>query len=427
MVISTRRFRALRSVADTVHCIPPWGIRASMTDERSRVVQEHEGVVVVGAGAAGHGCARALSEAGFPGRIRVVNGEGGHPVNRTLVDTGILPGLLTSEQIALPPVADVEVIDGRAIRLRPKVRSVVLEDGRTIAGDAIVLACGAVPRTLDRQIEVEHGVQQHLLHGVDDAERLRRALPEPAGTPIVVLGAGFIGAEVASHYAAAGARVTLIGRSPLPLRAAVGAVIASRLAVLHAERVDARLGVGVSAIRTRDRRSNEGSGVVVELDDGTAVTGDVLVIALGSRPAAAWAGFADAIPVDDRFRVQAHPGLYAAGSAAAPLLPWGRVRTDHWDAAAAQGAHAARALLHDLGLESDPGPWAPVQGFSLMVHGSVLAACGVFPPDAAEASVEFEGGGLVTEFRAGGVLNGVAGWNAGAHLVHAAARLTRGG
>ncbi len=383
---------------------------------------EHD-VVIVGSGAAGHSCARTLRSEGFAGRIRILNGEGGPAINRTLVDTGVLPGLLTGAQIALPPLPDAEVIDARAVRIDGSTRTVVLDDGRELRADALVLASGSMPRPLDDAIEIDAGVRQHALHSAEDAERLRSAVPELEGASIVVLGAGFIGAEVASHYVGVGARVTLIGRSRLPLREAVGADISVRLAALHAERVDARLGARVVAIRPADAPGRD-DAAIVQLDDGSEIAGDALVVAVGSEPAASWAGFDGAIAVDDRFRVPGMPGVYAAGSVSAPELPQGRVRVDHWDAATAQGAHAARAVLHDLGVADDPGAWAPTTGFSLMAYGAVIGARGVRSPDAQETSDDLGGGGLLTDFAdASGRLTGVAGWNAGPHLMRAAARL----
>lgn len=383
---------------------------------------EHD-VVIIGSGASGHSCARVLRTEGFTGRIRLMNGEGGPAINRTLVDTGVLPGLLTGAQIGLPPLTDVEVLQGRAVALDAAARAVVLDDGSELRGDVLVLATGSAPRSLDARIHVDEAVRQHVLHSVADAEGLRRAIPDPQGSRVVVLGAGFIGAEVASHFAGAGAAVTLMGRSPLPLLGAVGAGIAARLAALHEERVDARLGVDVLAVRAAGIPGRE-DAVVVELADGSTVTGDALVVAVGSDPDVAWAGLDGAIAVDDRFRVPAHPGLYAVGSIAAPQLALGRMRVDHWDAATAQGAHAARAVLHDLGLGEDPGPWAATTGFTLMVHGAVVAARGVRAVDAREATEQLDGGGLLTDFSsASGVLTGVVGWNAGPRVMQAAARL----
>lgn len=376
------------------------------------------GVVIVGSGAAGHSCARTLRSLGFTGLVRVVNGEGGAPINRTLVDKGVLPGLLTGGQIALPALADVEVVDARAVRLRAHDGAVVLDDGSELRGDALVLASGSIPRELDATVEVDPAIRPHLLHGVRDAQRLRDALPDPQRAKLIIIGAGFIGAELASHYAGVGARVTLIGRSALPLRGAVGGDIAARLAELHRSRVDARLGLDVRAVR------RGGSGVVVELADGSEVTGDAVAIAAGSRPDLDWAGFGDAAAVDDRLRAARWPGVYASGGAAAPMLAGTHVRIDHWDAAVAQGAHVAKTVLHDLGLGEDPGAYVARTGFTLMVHGAVVAARGTRRADAVETTTALDGGGMLTEFAApDGTLTGVAGWNAGPQLQQVAARL----
>lgn len=382
---------------------------------------EHD-VVIIGSGASGHSCARMLRSEGFAGRIRLVHGDAGAPVNRTLVDKGVLPGLLTGEQIALPTLVDVELIPARAVELRSAARSVVLDDGRVLHGDALVLACGSGPRALDPEVAVDEAVRLHRVHDVADAEGLRRAIPEAAGAHVVIVGAGFIGAEVSSHFAAAGARVTLIGRSRLPLRAAVGVEIAHRFATLCAERGDVRLGVRVQAIRADAARGQDAA--VVELEDGSTIDADAVVVAVGSQPAAQWAGFPGAIAVDDRFRLPATPGVYAIGSAAAPSLDGLPTRVDHWDAATAQGAHAARTVLHDLGLGDDPGTWRATTGFSLMVHGAVIAARGVRAADALETSEELDGGGVLVSFStAAGRLAGVAGWNAGPLVARAASLL----
>lgn len=381
---------------------------------------EH-GVVIVGSGAAGHSCARALRAQGFAGRIRLVHGEPGPAINRTLVDKGVLPGLLTGEQIALPALSDVEVIPALAVELRSSPPAVVLDDGSELQGDALVVASGSVPRALDRDVEVDPSVRLHVLHGVADAEELRGAIPEPAAARVVILGAGFIGAEVASHFAGAGAQVTLVGRSRLPLRAAVGDEIAVRIAALHADRVDARLGVGVRVVRSAGRGRD---AAIVELEDGSRIEADAVVVAVGSRADTGWAGFEGAIAVDDRFRMPTAPGVYAVGSASAPELDGVRTRVDHWDAATSQGAHAARTVLHDLSLGDDPGPWRPTTGFSLMAHGAVIAARGVRAADAHETSEQLENGGMLARFStASGRLTGVAGFNAGPHIARAAASL----
>lgn len=382
---------------------------------------EHS-VVIVGSGAAGHACAKTLRAEGYEGSIRLVHGEHGPAIDRTLVDKGVLPGLLTAEQIALPPVAGVEVIDGRAVELWASTRTVVLDDGRELQGDALVLAPGSGPSALDEAVHLDAAVRLHFVHSVRDAEGLRHAVAASPGARIVILGAGFIGAAAASHFAEIGAQVTLVGRSRLPLRAAFGDEIAAHVAARHAEVVDARLGERVHAIWAR---AGAPDAAVVELDDRTRIEADVVVVAVGSRPATRWAGFEGPIAVDDRFRVPAAAGLYAVGSASAPEVDGVRMRVDHWDAAVTQGAHAARALLHDLGAGVDPGPWRPTSIFTLAAHGAVVVGRGARGADAVETVERVDGGGLLVRFSTpSGRLTGLAGLGPGGRLVRAASELT---
>lgn len=382
-------------------------------------------VLIIGSGAAGHSCARTLRAEGFRGDIRLVEAEGRAAINRTLVTKALLPGLLTEAQIAMPPLVDVEVIAARARRFDADSRSVTLDDERVIRGDAIVLACGSAPAPLGTVVAVDAAVRVHAIHGARDAARLREAVPDPDGARVAVLGAGFIGAEVASHYASAGAHVTLIGRSPLPLRAAVGDDIAARLAALHAERVDARWGVGVRVVQSLGTPSRP-DAVEIELDDGSVLCADALVVAVGSSPVSGWAGFDGAIEVDSRFRLHAPRGVYAAGSVAASDLHGVALRVDHWDAAASQGAHVAKSVLHDFGLGDDPGSWSATTGYSLAVYGATVTARGVRGPGSRDEAVGIEGGGMLTHFMTpSGRLAGVAGWNAGAHVARQATRLSR--
>lgn len=389
-----------------------------MTDQRPTVL-------IIGGGAAGHACASALRREGFDGEVTVVHGEEGPPINRTLVDKGVLPGLLDRDQIALPPVEGVEVLRSRAERLEAAEAAVVLADGRRMRADALVLACGSAPRPLDARIPVDPAARLHRLHGAADAVALREAVPDPDGRRIAVLGAGFIGSELATHYAGAGAEVVLVGRSELPMRAAVGSLVAARLAELHRARVDARLGVDVAAILVDDATGR----TVIELADGSAIDVDAVVVAQGSDPASAWAGWPDGIPVDDRLRAADRAGVYAAGGSALLDLGGARTRIDHWDAAVAQGAHAARAVLHDFGAGEDPGPYLPRSGFTLMAHGSVIGGRGVLLPGGEERAfagdeAQLPDGALLAEcLAADGSLTALAGFDAGAALVREAARL----
>ena len=389
------------------------------------------GVLIVGGGAAGHACAAKLRTQGFDGPVRVLDAEPDRPINRTLVDTGVLPGLLTPEQIQLHPVAGVDLIAGRAVGLNMARRSVTLADGRELRADALVLASGSVPRGLGPATTVARGSRVYQLHTAADALALRAALPDPARTRIAILGSGFIGAEVASHFRAAGSQVLLLGRSAQPLRAAVGTRIAEQLAELHRDRVDARFGSDLVAVEPgRGARA-----VTLTLGDGTREDVDVLVVAQGTVPATDWAQAAGGIRVDLALRVVGATSVYAAGSAAVLSIDGSPMRIDHWDDAAAQGAHAARTILHDLQGAEDPGAYLPRAGFTLQVYGTVIAARGIRPAQGSErdaaAALELEPSfrpeGLLTEhLHRDGSRAGVAGYNAGAALVRLAAGIGSG-
>lgn len=383
-------------------------------------------ILIIGGGAAGHACARTLRAEGHTGTITIVDGEEGPAINRTLVDTGVLPGLLTPQQIALPALENVEILKGQATRLDGRGRAVTLEDGRELRADAIVLACGSLPSQPDALTLARDGLAVHHLHTASDAVRLREALPEPAGARVVVIGAGFIGTEVASHYAGAGAEVTLLGRSAMPLRAAVGAHVARELAAVHHERVNARFGVPVKSVAP----GSPGEPMTVTMADDSTAKADVVVAALGTRPATSWVGDSAGIRVDARLRaLELSSGIYAAGSAALVSLGSGQqLRIDHWDSASEQGAHVARVLLHDLLDATDPGAYVPRSGFILRAYGEVIAARGVLEPGGEEYAKPLQPGGkddgVLTEFRdTDGVITGVAGFNAGAALMKFAAEI----
>lgn len=375
-------------------------------------------VLIVGGGAAGRACAQELLGGGFAGRIQIVDAEPGGSINRTLLDKALLPGLLTREQIALPGIEGVAVTSGEAVAADLGTNTVELRDGRRLSADVVVIATGARPRHPEG-IEAAAEVRLHRLHTADDADALRESIPEAAGRRIAVVGAGFIGTELASHYVAAGAEVVLVGRSSTPLVGALGSEISPRLAALQRERTDARLGAAVRAVTPAGARAR------LSLSDGSSVEVDAVILAHGAVPATGWAGAADGVGVDDRLRGPG-PGWYAAGSAAYIASGSARITTDHWDAAVAQGRHAARTILHDFLGGEDPGPYRPTTGFTLSAFGSTIAARGLRRPDGSERAASWpieapRPDAVLTEFvDTDGAVTGVAGLNAGPAVVRAA-------
>lgn len=402
----------------------PWGYRVSegSSNESGALMPERNPtILIVGGGAAGRACAQELRAGGFQGGIEIVDAEPGGAIDRTLVDKALLPGLLTREQIALPPIEGVVVTTGEAVAADVGTNTVELRDGRRLSADAVVIASGAVPRHADG-IDIASNTPVHRLHTADDAEALRQAIPQADGRRIAVVGAGFTGTELASHYVAAGAEVVLVGRSAMPLVGALGADISPRLAALQRGRTDARLGTTVRAIAPTGARAR------LSLSDGSSVEVDAVILAHGSVPAAAWAGAPDGIRVDDRLRAL-EGRWYAAGSAAYIDSGGARLTTDHWDAAVAQGRHAARTILHDLLGDEDPGPHRPTTGFNLRAFGSTIAVRGLRRPDGSERAAAWpiappRPDSALTEFvAADGTVTGVAGFDAGAAVVRAAAAI----
>jgi NADPH-dependent 2,4-dienoyl-CoA reductase/sulfur reductase-like enzyme len=356
-------------------------------------MRNQEPVVVVGTGAAGHAAASRLRKEGVEGRVVLVHGESPAPYNRTLVDKALLPGLLTAEQVALPALEGVEMVAGRAVALDAEEHLVQLADGRTLPYSALVVTTGATPRASG--LEHQGGVKRIVrMHTAADADWLLALLTPVAGRTVTILGAGFIGSEVASWLVDAGADVHMVSRSELPMAHALGTAVARSLALLHHDKVRTHFGRRVVALTEQAGR------VTVRLDDGHAVVSDVVVVAHGTAPAAAWTGGGDAgLKVDDRLRAADLPDVYAAGAVAVHEDRFGmQYRIDHWDAAAAQGELAALTLMHDRFGIPDPGPYLPDTGFTLSVYRTFVGGFGARVPGSIERHHHLDGGGIVTTF-----------------------------
>ncbi|MFB9959139.1 FAD-dependent oxidoreductase [Agromyces bracchium] len=340
-----------------------------------------EHAVIVGAGAAGWSAADTLVRSGWPGRVTIVDPAGA--TNRTLVNKGVLTGLLTREQLSRPVPTGTDLLQDEVEAIEED-GTVQLRSGGRLAPDAVVIASGSVPRPASFEADAGTPRSRILpLHSADDAERVRRLLPQGGGR-VVILGAGLVGSETASLLADAGVGVTLVARSSLPLRDQLGPAVASELLRRHRDRIRVRTGRSVARATTRS------SSAVIELSDGETLEADAAIVAHGTlahRPASG--SDQGAITVDARLRTGLR-GVYAAGSVASILARGTAIRVDHWDDAAAQGAHAARSILHDLLGGADPGDYGFDSGFSSRIHGSMLTAWGV-ATDRTEWSRHVEG------------------------------------
>ena len=333
-------------------------------------------VVVVGASLAG---LRAVEEAralGFGGRLVVVGAEPHLPYDRPPLSKQVLAGEWEADRTALRtlPYDDLAVewrLGRRAAALSVGERAVLLADGERLAYDGCVLATGAVPRTLPDTPPLA-GI--HVLRTLDDCLALRAELEH--APRVVVVGAGFIGAEVAATCRGRGLAVSVLEALPAPMVRGLGPTLGNALARLHVDHgVDLRLGVGVAGFEGHDRVE----GVV--LGDGTVVAADVVVVGIGVRPATDWlegSGLTveDGVVCDATCR--AAPGVVAAGDVARwpnPLFDGESMRLEHWTNAAEQGAFVARRLLHGNGQTSpfDPVPfvWSDQYDRKIQVVGMV--------------------------------------------------------
>ncbi len=307
-----------------------------------------------------------LRRGGFAGRITVVGAEPHLPYDRPPLSKQVLAGEWSLDRIALAVSADGGLealdldwrLDTRAVGLDPTAREVTLAGGRRVAYDGLVVATGAAPRELPGT-EPLAGV--HTLRTLDDCLALRRHLD--AGTRrVVVVGAGFIGSEVAATCRTAGCDVTLLEALPVPLGRALGDEMGAVMGELHRDHgVDLRLGVGVAGF--------EGDGRVerVRLADGGAVDADLVVVGIGVTPNTGWlegSGLAldDGVVCDATTLVA--PGIVAAGDVARwPSHRFGELmRVEHWDNAIAMGEHAARRLLAEPAFSSGARPGATAPG-----------------------------------------------------------------
>jgi len=322
-----------------------------------------ERIVVVGASLAGLRAVETLRADGYDGHLTLVGAEPHLPYDRPPLSKEILRGEWGPERLALRRDEDrsdayealeVDLLLGRrAIALSPTSRTVTLDDGAELPYDGLVIATGASVRTLPG---VERTIGVFTLRTLDDALAIRAAFE--AGARVTVVGAGFIGAEVAASARAVGLDVVVIEPQPVPLAHALGERMGLVLADLHrSEGVDLRCGVGVEGV--------EGDGRVerVRLSDGSAVDADVVVVGIGVKPETSWlegSGLAlDNGVVCDATLATGSAGVVAAGDVARWHNPlFGEtMRVEHWTNAVEQGVAAARRLLAgDTGAE----PFAPV-------------------------------------------------------------------
>jgi 3-phenylpropionate/trans-cinnamate dioxygenase ferredoxin reductase subunit len=316
-------------------------------------------VVVVGASLAGLRATETLRRDGFDGRLVLVGAEPELPYDRPPLSKQFLAGEAEPDQLGLRKLGydDLAVelrLGTRAERLDLARRALDLDTGERLAFDGLVIATGSAPRVLPNTPDLP-GI--FVLRTLADALAIRSAL---ARRPkVVVVGAGFIGSEVAATCRGRGLDVTLLEALPAPLVRGLGPVLGAVCGELHRDHgVDLRLGVGVAGFEGAERVER------VRLDDGTAVDADVVVVGVGVAPVTGWLE-GSGLTIDNGVvcdeTLVAAPGVVCAGDVTRwpNLLFDGEVmRLEHWTNASEQGVAAARRLLYGDGVA--PGPFASV-------------------------------------------------------------------
>lgn len=306
------------------------------------------GMLIIGGGLAGGTAAEALRDEGFDGDITVVAAEPHPPYQRPPLSKGYLAGDEGSDAVILHPAQwyaerGIRLLTGvAATSLDPAAHAVDLDSGEQLEYGAVLLATGATPRMLPLPGHELPGVMT--LRRLDDSDALAATL-KGGGQRLVVIGAGWIGMEVAATARGFGNEVAILERDAVPLAAALGAEMGEVFRGLHlAHGVDLRTSVGVDRI-VGDVRAE---GVVV---DGETLPADLVLVGVGAAPdtrLAETAGLAllNGILTDSALRTSA-PDVFAAGDVANPFHPvlQRHLRSEHWANALNAGKVAARSML----------------------------------------------------------------------------------
>lgn len=372
-----------------------------------------EHVVVVGAGLGGLRTVEQLRTRGFAGRITLIGAEVHPPYDRPPLSKQILTGAWEPAKATFRDVDALAELDATTVFGRRAVgldsTTVRLDDGTSVTGDAVVLATGVTARRLPDQPE---GVVT--LRTLDDAIALRSAFD--ALSSLLVVGAGFIGAEVACAAHARGVQVTVLEALPVPVERALGREVGALAGRLFTEAgIDLRCGARIT--RFVDERT-------VELSDGSTVSADLVLVGIGSLPDVAWLDGAglqtgDGLACDASGRVLGTSGVWALGDLAA----WwdesrGRHhRNEHWTTTVDQSSVVACDILGaEAPAPTVPYVWSDQFGMKIQTLGRT---------DLAEEVAQLHGSGMdggpvkgtVVGYFAGGVLVGVVGFGAPAKLV----------
>lgn len=366
-------------------------------------------VVVAGMSLAGLNALEGLRDAGFDGRIVAVGAEDHLPYDRPPLSKQVLAGEWEPERTALREADHYDALDvdwelgRRATGVDVDDRKVSLDNGMVVSFDGLVVATGSSPKRLPGTPELE-GL--HVLRTLEDSLAVAAELER--GPRVAVVGAGFIGSEVAATARSRGLEVTVVEALPVPLAGALGDRMGAAVSALHDDHgVEVRCGVGVEGF-TGSRRV-EG----VRLADGSTVQADVVVVGVGVATATDWLDgsgldVADGLLCDEACR--AAERVVAAGDVARwPNPLFGEtMRVEHWDNAVQQGRHAARTLVAELGGEV-PEAYAPVPWFWSDQYESKIQMAGRPGPDVDVVEGSIDERSFVAVYGRDGRVTGVLG------------------
>jgi NADPH-dependent 2,4-dienoyl-CoA reductase/sulfur reductase-like enzyme len=334
------------------------------------MMKDH-GVVIVGGGLAAQRCAETLRRRGYEGAVRIVCAEPDAPYDRPPLSKELLAGDLREEALAYRPAGwygekQVDLLLGvRAEGLDSAARRLRLDSGVELSYEKLLIATGGAARRLPF---LEGFENVHYLRTLADARRLRGELA--AGARLAIVGAGFIGQEVAATARRLGVDVTMIEALEAPLAPILGPELGGWFAELHRdEGVRVLTGAMLEGARGVDRVEE------LVLDDGAVLACDAVVVGVGASPATRWLGGSglevDGVRTDTAGRTKL-AGVFAAGDASVPFDPRFGVhaRAEHWDAAAWQGAAVARSMLGEYpGTPPLPSFWSDQYGLRIQYVG----------------------------------------------------------
>lgn len=336
-------------------------------------------LVILGGGLTGHAAALAARHNAYPGRITIVSDEANPPYDRTPLSKAVLQGKKEPDELGFQPDGDyssdeITVLTGtRATGVDFDTRRVDLTGSETLEYDDLLIATGTRPITLSNAGFDLDGV--HYLRTIEDAKAIQSGLAE--SQRVVVIGAGFIGSEVAASARTLGKDVTLIDMLDAPMSGALHPDITSVCAAIHRDQgVELRMNSRVDELRGADRVEQ------AVISDGSVLDCDMVVVGVGVSPNVEI--FADSSleiengVMTDEFCRTSIPNVYAAGDVANWWHPelQQRLRIEHFDNAGSQGAHAGKVIAG-----ATDEPFAPIPYFWSDQYDTNIQYAGQAPDD----------------------------------------------